>query len=75
MIDLIGVQILTMVIGLRQRIVEETDGPEKDKESDDDGDEEIRREVTKLKGPSGDAVAKFEDYRERLDVSASRVVV
>ena len=46
----------------------------RDKESDDDG-EEIRRKVTKLKRPSSDAVAKFEDYREQLDLSPSKILV
>ena len=55
-----------MVIGIRLRIVEEMD---KDKDSGDEDedmmeDDRIRREAAKLKGPSAEAVGKFEDYRK-----------
>ncbi|KAF8513196.1 timeless protein-domain-containing protein [Gautieria morchelliformis] len=58
-------EILATVVGIRQRIVEETDGPDKNKDSDSEEineDEQIRLEAGKLKGPSSDAIAKFEDY-------------
>jgi replication fork protection complex subunit TIMELESS/Tof1/Swi1 len=65
------VQILATAIWMRQRIIEETDGGEKDEDSGSDGEEndeeKIRKEAAKLKGPSKDAIAKFEDYREYPD--------
>jgi len=58
-------------IGLRQRIIEETDGPKKDEESDADQemdeDEKIRHDASKRTGPSSDALANFEDYCGRLE--------
>ncbi|KIJ40487.1 hypothetical protein M422DRAFT_49176 [Sphaerobolus stellatus SS14] len=59
------IEILTMVLGIRLRIIEETDNQDKDSSDDDEemnGDEKIRREAAKLKGPSAEAVANFEDY-------------
>ncbi len=55
-LNLVRVQILLLVIGTRQRIVEETDAKD-DALSDDD-------EVIKprLEGPSNDALAKFTDF-------------
>lgn len=52
-----------MVIGLRQRIVEETDGSASQIGDDmDEDDEEAASRAVKLRKPSMDAVAKFEDY-------------
>ncbi|KAF8578836.1 timeless-domain-containing protein [Ramaria rubella] len=58
-------EILATVIGVRRRIIEEADGRDGKKDSEDedmDEDEKIRKEAGKLRGPSGDAVAQFEDY-------------
>jgi hypothetical protein len=50
--------------------VEETDGLDKNKDSDSEAeineDEQIRLEAARLKGPSSDAIAKFENYREYI---------
>lgn len=55
---------------MRERITEETDGRGEDQDSDSgsemDEDEKVRKKASRLKGPSRDAIAKFEDYREYL---------
>ncbi|KAL0947499.1 hypothetical protein HGRIS_013600 [Hohenbuehelia grisea] len=48
-------EILTLVIGMRQRIVEDTDNKGDDDDADDDP-------TPKLDGPSVEAMAKFTDY-------------
>jgi replication fork protection complex subunit Tof1/Swi1 len=52
-------------IGIRQRIVEETDKNNEGSDSDNElnEDDRLRRQASKLRGPSKDAIAKFEDYR------------
>lgn len=54
-------EILTTVIGIRQRIVEETDHNGTDEDEDHD-DSSSGRKAGSLQKPSPDAVAKFEDY-------------
>ncbi|ESK95053.1 topoisomerase 1-associated factor 1 [Moniliophthora roreri MCA 2997] len=51
-------EILSTVIGQRQRIIEETD----DKNGRGSGEENDERPVLKLDGPSVDTIAKFTDY-------------
>lgn len=52
-----------MVIGQRQRIIEETDGSTSQSQLDDvDGDDAVRDARNKLRQPSNEALAKFEDY-------------
>ncbi|KAF8523716.1 timeless protein-domain-containing protein [Hysterangium stoloniferum] len=57
-------EILMIVIGIRQRIVEETakTGEGSDSGDEIDDDEKLRRQAAKLKGPSKEAIVKFEDY-------------
>ena len=60
-------QILIMVIGLRQRIIEETDGDSSEiqaEDLDDDDDDGVREAASKLRQPSNEALAKFQDYRK-----------
>lgn len=53
-----------MVIGQRQRIIEETDGSTSQSQLDEmDGDDAAVRDATsKLRQASNEALAKFEDY-------------
>lgn len=57
-----------MVIGIKQRIIEDTDGStsksveQEDTESGDIDEDDIRAKMAQ-NGPSADAMAKFEDYR------------
>lgn len=54
-----------MTIGQRQRIVEETDGSSSQSQLDDmDDDDAVRDAASKLRQPSNEALAKFEDYCE-----------
>ena len=61
--------------------MEETDGKDKDKDSDSDSavdlneDEKIRKEATRLKGPSSDAIVRFEDYRKWLYILLESIVI
>ncbi|THH04072.1 hypothetical protein EW145_g5791 [Phellinidium pouzarii] len=55
-------EILILVIGQRQRIVEETDGSSSQSHLDDMDDEAVRDAASKLRQPSNEAVAKFQDY-------------
>ena len=58
-------QILIMVIGLRQRIIEETDGDSSEIQAEDlDDDDGVREAASKLRQPSNEALAKFQDYRK-----------
>lgn len=58
-----------MVIGIKQRIVEDTDGSssktgdEEEEAGVGDIDEDDVREKMALNGPSADAMSKFTDYR------------
>ncbi|CAL1710038.1 unnamed protein product [Somion occarium] len=58
-------QILTMVIGIRQRIIEDTDGTSSQSNALDNieslTDEQIKEKAT-AQGPSSEAVNKFTDY-------------
>lgn len=56
------VQILTVVIDQRKRIIEETDIKDDDPFLED-GDEDVAAALT-LKGPSSEAVARLTDYRK-----------
>lgn len=52
-----------MVIGQRQRIIEETDGSTSQSQLDEmDGDDAVRDATSKLRQASNEALAKFEDY-------------
>ena len=54
-----------MVIGQRQRIIEETDGSSSQTQLDDmQDDDDVREAASKLHQPSMEALSKFEDYRE-----------
>lgn len=55
-----------MVIGMRQRIVEEIDGSSSQTYLGDidDDDDAVREAASKLRQPSNEAMAKFEDYRK-----------
>lgn len=54
-----------MVIGQRQRIVEETDAKDKDTlDGDSDNDDNAGNAALDLTGPSKEALEKFTDYRE-----------
>ncbi|OCB87291.1 timeless-domain-containing protein [Sanghuangporus baumii] len=55
-------EILVMVIGLRQRIIEETDGTSSETHADEMDDDAVRDAASKLRQPSNEALAKFEDY-------------
>ncbi|KAL5514636.1 hypothetical protein ACEPAG_1952 [Sanghuangporus baumii] len=55
-------EILIMVIGLRQRIIEETDGASAETQADEMDDDAVRDAASKLRQPSNEALAKFEDY-------------
>ncbi|GJJ14718.1 hypothetical protein Clacol_008985 [Clathrus columnatus] len=57
-------EILAIVIGIRQRIIEQTDHDESDSDENNEADEEerMRLKAAKLQKPSLDALAKFEDY-------------
>lgn len=57
-------QILIMVIGLRQRIIEETDGDSSEIQAEDLDDDGVREAASKLRQPSNEALAKFQDYRK-----------
>ena len=52
--------------------MEETDGQNKDIDSDSNSemneDEKIRKEAARLKGHSSEAIAKFQDYRVYLHI-------
>ena len=61
------VQNLSLVIGMRQRIVDETDGSSSQTQLDDAmDDDEVREAAARLRAPSNEAMSKFEDYRESL---------
>ncbi len=54
-----------LVIGQRQRIVEETDGSSSMHSllgDNEDGDDGVREAGAKLRGPSNEAITKFQDY-------------
>lgn len=57
-----------MVIGIRQRIIEDTDGQSSkvidlSNEDDEDGDaDDAEHPAATLRGPSKEAIAKFTDY-------------
>lgn len=54
-----------MAIGKRQRIIDETDGSSSGLHLNDDGeDEDDQAAIERLRKPSNEAIAKFEDYRE-----------
>ncbi|KAH8112797.1 timeless-domain-containing protein [Phellopilus nigrolimitatus] len=55
-------EILTMVVGQRQRIVEETDGSSSQSQLNDMDDDAVRDAASNLRQPSNEAMAKFEDY-------------
>ncbi|OCH87501.1 timeless-domain-containing protein [Obba rivulosa] len=58
-------QILTLAIGERQRIIEDTDGSSSRLSDDEDGDKASDSDDDAIKpsrGPSNDAIAKFTDY-------------
>jgi len=56
-------EVLSLVISLRKRIVEEVDGSSSQNQLDDDMDDDAMREaLTMLRQPSNDAMSKFEDY-------------
>ena len=58
-------QILTMVIGQRQRVIEATDGSSsRNQLNSEDEDEDAQAAVNRLRDVSNEAMAKFEDYRE-----------
>lgn len=63
--------------------MEETDGSDNDKDADSESDsaidlnedEIIRKQATRLKGPTSDAIAKFEDYREYLHIFLEPILI
>ncbi|KAI5121938.1 hypothetical protein M0805_000267 [Coniferiporia weirii] len=55
-------EILMMVIGQRQRLIEETDGSSSQSQLDDMDDDAVRDAAAKLRQPSNEALAKFQDY-------------
>ena len=68
-------QILTLVIGLRLRIVDETDGSSSHSQVDDAmEDDEVCEAAARLRGPSNEAMAKFEDYC-RFSQSNSQTII
>jgi len=58
-------QILAIVISIRNRIVAETDSHDNGLDEDEDmvEDDKLRQEASKLNRPSAEAIGKFEDYR------------
>ena len=64
--DVIGLQILTLAIAQRLRIVEDTDGSSSQlPDGGDDDSADNLEDLTKArsKGPSEEAVSKFTDFR------------
>ena len=57
-----------MVLGIRQRIVEDTDGSTSQIDDEDEGltDEQIKAKATSKGEPSSEAANKFTDYSEYL---------
>lgn len=67
-------QILIFVIGRRQRIISETDTPLfNDDPEDEDPDAALKAKLQAAKGPSTEAISKFEDYSECAYADASFV--
>jgi len=68
MSDWLALQILMFNIEKRQRIIDETDGKDKDDTFSDDD------ETPRLPGPSKEALAKFNDYRKSMG-SKTRMIL